>query len=45
SVQELHPGDVGEGSGVHAVHVEDPIQVIHLVLGDAGGPAHCLPAH
>ncbi|KFV70329.1 hypothetical protein N307_03609, partial [Dryobates pubescens] len=45
SVQELHPGDVGEGVGVHAVDVQDPIQMVHLMLDDAGSPACCLPAH
>ncbi|KAL2300071.1 hypothetical protein Nmel_012030, partial [Mimus melanotis] len=45
SVQQLHPAHVGEGAGVHAVDVEDPIQVIHLVLDDPGGPARRLPAH
>ncbi|KFQ01773.1 hypothetical protein N330_00025, partial [Leptosomus discolor] len=45
SVQELHPADVGEGAGVHAVDVEGPVQVVHLVLGNAGGPARRLPAH
>ncbi|KFQ73987.1 hypothetical protein N335_08144, partial [Phaethon lepturus] len=45
SVQELHPADVGEGAGVHPVYVEDPIQVVHLVLDDAGSPARSLPAH
>lgn len=45
SVHQLHPADVGEGAGVHAVNVQDPIQMVHLVLHDAGGPAHRLPAH
>lgn len=45
SVQQLHPAHVGEGAGVHVVDVEDPIQVVHLVLDDPGGPARRLPAH
>ncbi|KFW84020.1 hypothetical protein N305_04757, partial [Manacus vitellinus] len=45
SVHEFHPAHVGEGAGVHAVNVEDPVQVVHLVLYDAGSPAHGLPAH
>ncbi|KFO63394.1 hypothetical protein N302_09679, partial [Corvus brachyrhynchos] len=45
SVQQLHPAHIGEGAGVHAVDVEGPVQVIHLVLDDPGGPARCLPAH
>lgn len=37
--------DVDEGLGVHAVDVEDSIQVIHLVLEDSSGPATGLPRH
>ncbi|KFO72590.1 hypothetical protein N303_14328, partial [Cuculus canorus] len=45
SVHKFHPVDVGEGAGVHPVDVENPIEVVHLMLDDAGGPACCLPAH
>lgn len=37
------PVDVDEGLAVHAVDVEDPIQVVHLVLEDTGWPAARLP--
>lgn len=39
------PVDVDEGLAVHAVDVEDPVQVVHLVLDDARWPATCLPRH
>lgn len=39
------PVDVDEGLGVHVVDVEDPIQVVHLVLEDASWPATGLPRH
>lgn len=37
------PVDVDEGLAVHAVDVEDAIQVVHLVLEDASWPATGLP--
>lgn len=37
------PVDVDEGLAVHAVDVEDPIQMVHLMLEDSGWPAACLP--
>ncbi|KGL76533.1 hypothetical protein N309_00731, partial [Tinamus guttatus] len=45
SLEQLHPMHVGEGAAVHAVDEEDAVQVVHLVLDDAGGPARRLPAH
>lgn len=45
SVEELAPGGVGEGAAVHAVDEEHAVQVVHLVLHDAGCPARRLPAH
>lgn len=39
------PVDVDEGFAVHAVDVEDPIQVIHLVLEDTSWPATGLPGY
>lgn len=40
---ERLPVDVDEGLAVHAVDVEDSIQVVHLVLEDSSGPAAGLP--
>lgn len=37
------PVDVDEGLAVHVVDVEDPIQVVRLVLEDASWPATGLP--
>lgn len=37
------PVDVDESFAVHTVDVEDPIQVVHLVLEDTSGPATGLP--
>lgn len=37
--------DVDEAPGVHAVDVEDSVQVVHLMLEDPGGPAAGRPAH
>lgn len=38
------PVDVDEGLAVHAIDVEDPIQVVHLVLEDASWPTTGLPS-
>lgn len=37
------PVDVDEGLAVHTVNVEDPLQVVHLVLEDTSWPATGLP--
>ena len=39
----LLPVDVDERLAVHAVGVEDPVQVVHLVLEDPSRPAARLP--
>lgn len=40
---ERLPVNIDEGLAVHAVDVEDSIQVIHLVLEDSSWPATGLP--
>lgn len=40
---ERLPINIDEGLAVHAVNVEDAIQVIHLVLEDSSWPATGLP--
>lgn len=42
---ECLPVDIDEGPAVHAVHVQDPVQVIHLVLEDPSWPATGLPCN
>lgn len=37
------PVDVDEGLAVHAVNVEDPMQVVHLMLEDTSWPSTGLP--
>ena len=37
------PLDVDKGLAIHAVNVEQAVQVIHLVLDDSGRPATHLP--
>lgn len=39
------PVDINEGLCVHAVDVEDAVQVVHLVLDDPGRPATSLPRY
>ena len=39
----LLPLDVDEGLGVHVVDVENPVQMVHLMLEDPGWPATYLP--
>lgn len=42
---ESLPVDVDERLAVHAVDVEDPVQVVHLVLKDPCWPSARLPRH
>lgn len=42
---ECLPVNIDEGPAVHAVNVEDSVQVIHLVLEDSSWPATGLPCN
>lgn len=42
---ECLPVNIDEGLGVHAVDIEDSIQMIHLMLEDSSWPATGLPCN
>lgn len=45
SLIECLPVNIDEGLAVHAVDVEDPIQVVHLVLDNSSWPAIGFPCN